>query len=758
MKLPSLRRAVRPSSITLATIVMVVGLFALGPAILDPIEQRTYDLRVRARGAVKPSPAIVIAAVDEKSLAAEGRWPWPRSKLAALVDALSRDGARVIGFDVAFAEPDENPGLAVLAELNREVAARPVTDPRLAALLRQRRDDADNDAVLAKAIKRSSAAVVLGYFFHLRKEDLGYPLDRAEIARRLNRIGASRYPVIASRAPDLDDVPLVRAYAPQPNLDILTAAASSSGFVSAMNDEDGVLRWMPLAIGAGDGVFPSLALLCAWEYRHRPPLVLRVGPYGVDGVEMGDEFIPTHENGQLLLDYLGPPGTFPYVSVTDVLRGAVPAGTFAGKVVLVGATALGTHDLLTTPFSPVHPGAELHATVIDNILTRRLLHRQLWWKAIDLLAIVVLTGLAGIFLPRLGALAGLLLQIGLFGGYAVLAVWLFTRFGMWIGMAYPLMAVSISYTGLTAYRFLGEQRERRRIKSAFRQYVAPLVVEEMLKDPGHLKLGGEEKTLTVLFCDLESFTTHSEKYGAREMFEILSEYYGRVTAQVFAHWGTLKEYVGDELMAFFGAPLEQPDHAQRACAAALAMRDQRLALNAEWAARGRPPLRARTGINSGPMLVGNIGSKYRFAYGVLGDQVNLGSRLEGLNRVYGTEILVGENTAGLVGEAFRLRELDTVRAKGKQQAIRVYELLARAGTALPPGQEKAIALYAGGLEAYRKQRWREALSIFEEALAAWPGDGPAAVLAGRCRAFQATPPVGSDGVFVQTLSSYKDVA
>jgi adenylate cyclase len=309
---------------------------------------------------------------------------------------------------------------------------------------------------------------------------------------------------------------------------------------------------------------------------------------------------------------------------------------------------------------------------------------------------------------------------------------------------------------LTAYRYLTEERERKKIKGTFRQYVAPLVVEEMLKHPGQLKLGGEEKVLTVLFSDLEGFTTYSERHTPGEMIALLSEYYARMTEQVFAYRGTLKEYVGDELMAFFGAPFEQPDHAERACAAALAMREQRLALNAEWEAIGRPRLKARTGINSGPMLVGNLGSKYRFAYGVLGDQVNLGSRLEGLNRVYGTDILVGENTALLVRPAFLLREVDLVRVKGKSQPVRVYELLARSGASLSPEQEKAVAFHAAGLEAYREQRWDEAVDLFEQALAAWPEDGPSRTMAARCRKFTEAPPPGEwDGIFEQTLESLK---
>jgi adenylate cyclase len=307
------------------------------------------------------------------------------------------------------------------------------------------------------------------------------------------------------------------------------------------------------------------------------------------------------------------------------------------------------------------------------------------------------------------------------------------------------------YIALTVYSYMTEQRERKKIKGTFKQYVAEHVVEEMIKDPSRLKLGGEEKVLTVLFSDLEGFTTYSERYSATEMTEILSEYYNRVTEQVFLHRGTLKEYVGDELLAFFGAPIDESNHALLACEAALAMREQTVALAAEWAKIGRPHLRARTGINTGPMVVGNLGSKYRFAYGVVGDQVNLGSRLEGLNKVYGTDIIIGENTARLVENSFQLRELDMVRVKGRKQVVRIYELIGKSDTAIVPAHEQALWAYAEALEAYRKGMWTEALGLFHQALRLREDDGPSRTLARRCLEYRDTPPEPWDGVYDQQI-------
>jgi adenylate cyclase len=732
--------SIRPATITFCTVLLVVVLFLTGTPILEMIELKTYDLRFLSRGRLQPSPAVVMAVIDEKSLATEGRWPWPRSKLATLVDILSRDGAKVIGFDIGFLEPDENTELGFIAQLGRKVDALDIKNARLSDFIKESRKHADNDLALANAIRNSSAAVVLGYFFHMNESDLDQPLQRGQIDRQLARISRSKYPLVIYKDREPKAAPFLRAYAPQSNLEMFTAAAGSSGYFNVTTDRDGDVRWLPLTVQCGQDIFPPLAVACAWFYLNRPQLMVKVALYGVEGIQMGGLFIPTDENGQLLINYLGPPRTFPYFSISDILRGKLPKDTFKDKIVLVGATAMGTHDLRSTPLSPVYPGVEVHATVIDNILRQDFMTKPKWTRAYDLLAIIVLGVLTGIALPRMGAIRGLGLAAGLFILHVLAARWLFVTSRVWLNMVYPLLALSTNYTALTAYHYVTEERERKKIKGAFRHYVAPIVVEEMLKEPGRLKLGGEEKVLTVLFSDLAGFTSYSERYRPNEMVNILSDYFSHMTEHIFDQQGTLKEYVGDELMAIFGAPLEQPDHAHRACAAALAMRDRLHALRSDWAKIGRPALKARTGVNSGPMLVGNLGSRYRFAYGALGDQVNLGSRLEGLNKEYGTEIIVGENTARLVEGSFLLREMDMVRVVGRQQCVHIYELVAASAAQLPTEKQRALSAYAAGLDAYCRQQWKEALSLFDEALALWPEDGPSRVMAERCRIYQASPP------------------
>ena len=737
-----------PASLMVASLLAILTLYALDVYILDLIELKTYDLRFLWRGPEKPAPAVAMVVIDEKSLEVEGRWPWPRSKFARLIDLLSRDGAKVIGFDVIFSEPDENSELALIDEIRGRLNTLAIEDPRLRSFMAERRRNADNDVALAEAIKRSPAAVVLGYFFH-DQSTLAHQLDPDETERRLQRIAGSAYPRIRRAGLSGQEPPLIKGYAPQTNLALFSDVAASSGYFSLQGDRDGVLRWMPLVIQGGGDLFPPLALLCAWHYMGRPQLTVEVGRQGIEGITMGDRLVPTDEAGRLLVNYLGRPKTFPHISVADVLAGAVAPGTFKDRIVLVGATAVATYDLRNTPFDPRYPGTEVHATVIDNILTQRFMARPEWSRVFDVLAIVGMSTLTGVALTRLSPLRGVLFTAVLFTLYVLLTRWVFIGDRLWLNMVYPLLALLTVYIALTLYHYVTEQRERRRLKTTFKQYVSEHVVEEMVKDPSRLRLGGEEKVLTVLFSDLEGFTSYSERYSAHEMTEILAEYYNRMTERIFAHGGTLKEYVGDELLAFFGAPVEDDQHARHACETALAMRDERLALVEEWAKLGRPRLRSRTGINSGPMVVGNLGSKYRFAYGVVGDQVNLGSRLEGLNKVYGTDIIISENTARLVDGAFVLRELDMVRVLGRAQAIRLYELIGKTGIALEPEHERALQAYAEGLEAYRKGKWSDALSLFQQALTVRPEDKASRTMAQRCLAYQVSPPEPWDGVFEQ---------
>ena len=689
-----------------------------------------------------------MAVIDERSLDEQGRWPWPRSKIADLIDKLNKDGAKVIGFDIGFLEPDENSTLKLINQLENQISALNINNNKLSDFIKTGKAKADNDLALAKAIKNSSAAVVLGYFFHTSKAGLGYEISPKEINRRLKQIDPSKYPLIIYEDQKPEYSPFLNAYAPETNLELLTKVADASGYFNTTPDPDGVLRWAPLIIQFGENIFPPLAIQCVWQYLDKPQLMVDVVIYGVEGIQMGKRFIPTDEYGRILINYLGPPNTFPTISITDILNDKYQKGIFKDKIVLIGATAEGIYDLRNTPFSAVHPGLEVHANVIDNILTGDYLKIPKRANVYNLISIIIIGSLIGFVIPRLNALKGAIFAVTIFFAFILTACWLFMYFGVWLNMVYPLLALSVIYISITIFRYFTEEKKRKEIKSAFSRYAPSNVVNEISHNPDKLKLGGEEREISVLFCDLAGFTKYSELYEPNAMIQIISEYFNEMTEQVFAFEGLLKEYVGDELMAIFGAPLEQKDHAKRACLTALAMRDRLRVLRPIWEGKGRPSLRARTGVNSGTMLVGNVGSKYRFSYGALGDNVNLGSRLEGINKIYGTELLIGENTAKLVEGSFLLREIDFVRVKGKEKPVRIYELLGEFNTVLPENTEKAFNYYAEGLDAYRSQCWSDAIDLFKKGQELYDADKTFEVMSLRCRINQRQPPQTDwDGAF-----------
>ena len=745
--------SVNPASLTLCAVVLVIILFLTGIPILDLIELRTYDLRFKSRGALEPSPAIVMAVIDEKSLDTEGRWPWPRSKLAHLVDILSQDGAKIIGFDIGFLEPDENSYLKFIDQLDHRIDALGIKDMKLVDFIRESKTEADNDTTFANAIKNSTAPVILGYFFHMTEAGLNYRIDQTERDRQLKRIDHSKYPLILYEDQDMEMSPFITAYAPEGNLDIFAMATKSSGYFNMLPDSDGAARWMPLIIQCGEDIFSPLSIQCTWHYLDQPQLMVKVAGYGgegsVEGIQMGERFIPTDENGKMLINYLGPPKSFPHFSITDILHGNLPKGTFRDKIILVGATAVALYDLRVTPFSPIFPGLEVHATVIDNILEQRFLSKPRWAGVYDLLSIIVIGVLVGTILPRLSALKGILFASGLFILLILMARWLFISSGMLFNITYPLLALSLIYTSSTVFHYLTEERERKKIRGAFSYYVSSAVVNEMLKNPDQLKLGGDKKDLSVLFSDIRGFTTISEGLSPEDLVHLLNEYLTVMTDVVFKYDGTLDKYMGDAIMAIYGAPLDQQDHSARACHSALEMMEELKKLNKKWISEGKTPMDIRIGINTDMMMVGNMGSDQRFDYTVMGDAVNLGSRLEGINKNYKTNIMISEFTYERVKNEFVCMEVDYVRVKGKTLPVKIYQLLAH--NSVPETNRQAISLFHKGLDLYRQEKWDEAIKIFQGVMEIDKGVGAAEVYIQRSRDLKANPPTPDwDGVFIMT--------
>jgi len=738
--------SLNPVSLTVLLTLLILSLFVVQVDLFEIVELKTYDFRFLSRGAKSPRPDVVMAVLDEKSLKSEGRWPWPRSKMAKLIEVLSRDGAKVIGFDIIFAEPDENSSIQFIRQIEQKMKHYRVENEGVKAFIEESKASADNDLALAEAVKASKAKVVLGYFFHMSQGELDFELDDKDKEDQMRRITGSRYPIVFLARQDRAADSFVRAYAPQANLALLAGATDAAGYFNMIPDKDGVVRSMPLAIQCGKDIYSPLSIQCIWNYLGRPPLVVQVASYGVEGIRMGNLVIPTDENGHMLINYLGPEKMFPDYSITDILQGKVPKGAFKDKIVLVGATAIGLYDMRNTPFAAVYPGLEIHATVIDNILEKAFIHKPKWTRIFDAMAIVLFALILGLLIPRLSAIKGVVLTSGVFVLYIFVAQWLFSHALLWVNMVYPLLGLVLIYTSLTIYRYLTEERERKKIRGAFSYYVSSAVVNEVLKNPEKLKLGGDMKELTVLFSDIRGFTTISEGLGPEQVHRLINEYLTAMTNIVFKHCGTLDKYMGDAIMAIYGAPVDQPDHAQQACYTALEMMQVLNELNAGWAREGKPVLDIGIGINTGMMMVGNMGSEQRFEYTVLGDAVNLGSRLEGANKSYLTHILISEFTYDKVKGEFLCMEMDSVRVKGKTRSVKIYQLMGRKDASL--SQAETIRYFHQGLQFYKEQKWDKALEAFKTVSAMDKGVYAAQIYMERIASLKSNPPSPDwDGAF-----------
>jgi adenylate cyclase len=668
--------------IALAVIVVVGALFLWAPDFLQAVEVRLYDVHFKLRGP-QPQTAerVVIAAIDEKSLAALGRWPWPRSLMADLIRKLSADGAKIIAVDILLSEPEVSGELRAATQLSERLRTLGLAGSSAGSAVQRELDafgrEADHDHQLAEAV-RESGRVILPLVFEVGPDRSGPPPEPSGTAFKSALVSFRHYDERALYPPPVSR----RATPPIPGL---AEAAQTLGHVTMLADRDGTTRWEAVAFEDQGRYYPSLAVQAVRLATGVEPTKLTLD-FGRD-LTVGSVAVPLDPRDRMLINYAGPGGTFRHLSAVDLLTGKVPPEAVRDRIVFVGATAAGTYDLRVTPTSPIMPGVEKHANVAANILSGRFLRRPDWVELVELAGILCFPlGLAWL-LPRLrpavsvGAVA--LVWAALFG-----AVHLAFLGGLWLPVVYPTLALGLTFLGITVYRLLTEERQRLWTKRAFQQFVSPEVVEQLMDNPAALQFGGEMRNLTVLFSDIRDFTPYTERHPPHEVVQMLREYLTKMVDQVLAQQGTLDKFIGDGVMAIFGAPVPLSDHAERACRAALGMIRELEALQARWAAEGREPFRIGIGINTGDMMVGNLGSEQLFDYTVAGDGVNVAARVESRNKEYKTEtsIIISETTYLAAKDVLDVRRLGEATVKGKTRPVVVYELLGIRTTTEPvPG-------------------------------------------------------------------------
>jgi adenylate cyclase len=702
----------------------LVPLRILDPAPLEEIRLRTFDFYQSLRPRETVSRPVVIVDIDEASLKEIGQWPWPRTILADLVTRLAELGVVAIGFDIIFAEPDRmSPSIAATSFRNLDDDTR-----------NKLRTLPSNDEVFAQAIRRSR--VVLGQ----AGSATAAPRSQAEAALQTG---------FAVRGPDATPF-LVTFAGLLRNVPVIEQAAAGRGVFSVLPERDGIVRRVPLVMRAQGAMAPSLSIELLRVVTNSSAILVRTDQAGVQSVAVPGLQVPTDQNGRFWVHF-NKHDPARYVSAKDVLQGRVPRDRVEGKLVLMGTSAVGLLDIKTTPVSAAIPGVEIHAQILESALTKSSLTYPNYAVGVELLVAVFVGLMIIIVAPMLRA--SIIIALGAIVAAALIGTswYLYSQYNLLIDFTYPLISSALVYLALVFMNYVKEQKQRQQIRAAFGYYLSPALVEQLARSPEKLVLGGEERRMTVLFSDVRGFTTISEhyKHDPQGLTRLMNQFLTPLTNAIIERKGTIDKYIGDAIMAFWNAPLDDPEQEINACEAALEMLaradrlNQQFKRDAEQNGGKYMPLNVGIGLNTGPCVVGNMGSDFRFNYSVLGDTVNVASRLEARTKDYRIPIVIGAQTEQQAKEKFATIEIDRIQVKGKSEPETVFTVLGHAELRQDPNFQDLRELTAGMLRSYREQDWTRALEAIERCRKAGEGFGIAALYdmyAERIEAFRRTPP------------------
>ncbi len=663
------------------------------------LNSMVYDIRMRidlAQKNEKNPSTVAIVDIDEKSLATHGRWPWPRNKMAMLLEKLRNHGVIVIAFDIIFSEPERNVVQRILQNESTSDKIAPGTKLELEKL----QSYFDNDKIFSETIEGDD--VVLGFVLTSNPHD---------------HIGMLPKPILELTKEQAENTLLNKMPGHITDIELLQKSAKGAGFVTSLTDNDGIIRHYPIVLQHGDSIYPSLALSTAMEY-------LLINELGFDFAELADKSlvlenillgnkpVPTDEKGQVLIPYQGLSGTYEYFSASDILTDKVPAGALRNKIVFIGTSAIGLGDLHATPFESNFPGVEIHATVADILLSGTFPTEPDWDFGALLFMILFFGTLFALFAPFLSVAWALFTPMILIAVLVYFNSWLWQYHEIYLStFTVYLMMFAISIVNI-AYGFLFESRKRTQMKEMFGQYVPPAHVEQMTESKKAYTFEGESRNMSVLFADIRNFTGISEKLSANNLKQLLNDYFTPMTKIVFDNNGTIDKYVGDMIMAFWGAPLENKNHALDAVKAGFAMLKAADTMGQEFAQMGADEIKIGIGINTGNMNVGDMGSKYRRSYTVLGDSVNLSSRLEAATKFYHVNFIISELTLSELHNEVFVRHLDRVKVKGKEQAVNIFQPICMRDEATEDLKNE-IRLHGEALKYYYNAEWNKANEAFK---------------------------------------------
>lgn len=726
------------ASLSIAVMVLLLmhasGVLQFG--FIKRLENFTYDVRLNLMMPSTQDDRIVIVDIDEKSLLEQGRWPWGRNKLATLVDKLFDDyKIKVMGFDVVFAEKDESSGLKSLEEIESNYLK---SDENFHQLVAELKPKLDYDQIFADSLKTRN--VVLGYYF--TQEVKG------------SMVGSLPSPSFVEGSFKGKSINFKQATGFGANLEVLQRNAMAGGHFNPDPDDDGITRKVPMLMEYKGGFYEALPIAVSRIAMGIPRLEagfaegLGVGKKyaGLEWLKLGGKHIPVDDKISALIPYRGRQGSFPYVSATDVLSGKVSPDVLKDRIVLLGTTAPGLMDLRATPVQNIYAGVEVHANMIAGILDQNIKERPAYTMGAEFVMLLLVGLLLAVLLPVLNPLLATALTAGVFIFTVIFNLFIWQFANLVLPLASLLLMISLMYVLNMSYGFFVESRGKRQLAGLFGQYVPPELVDEMAKDPEAFSLEGESRELTVLFSDVRGFTTISEGLDPKQLTQLMNEFLTPMTHVIHHNRGTIDKYMGDAIMAFWGAPLVDNNHAKHALQAAMGMMKSLDELQKQFVAKGWPAIKIGVGLNTGMMTVGNMGSEFRMAYTVMGDAVNLGSRLESLTKNYGVYIIVSEFTKAKVPE-YLYRELDIVRVKGKDEPVAIFEPICEVGQEDKATKDE-LKLYRETLRLYRAQSWDLAEMQFINLQKINPQRYLYQIYAKRIEFFRQNPPGEDwDGVF-----------
>ncbi|MFT5398536.1 MAG: adenylate cyclase [Planctomycetota bacterium] len=739
-----LQRLIRLALSTLILLVLLIdtsGYYKY--SFLQQLENWTYDTRLNFTRLDTLDDRIVIVDIDENSLAEIGRWPWGRDKLATLVDNLfNHYKSNAVGFDIVFAEKDESSGL----EMFERLASTDLKHDELyQQTLRKIRPSLKHDEIFAQSLLDKN--IVMGYYFKTNLQD-GESGVTGMLPPALARMDAQWS----------ERLPINKAQGFGGNLEILQSSAKSGGyFDNPFVDSDGVFRRVPLIQSYQDHLFASLALATTQAYLDAPGVELSVESEGskdgkeyfaLESLNLGEYRIPVDSNGAVFVPYRGVQGSFPYIPAHEVLSRQTKTELLEGKVVLIGTSAPGLLDLRSTPVQNIYPGVEVHANIISGILDQRIKHKPAWTIGYEFILLVLIGVVMAVILPLLSPV------LAAVGTLTISALVIVGSFIAWqnnliLPLASPMLLIVLIFVWHMTFGFFIESRGKRQLANLFGHYIPPELVDEMSESPDEYSLDGENREMTVLFSDVRGFTTISEGMDPKQLTQLMNALLTPMTRVIHKNRGTIDKYMGDAIMSFWGAPMADSEHARHALYAAMDMMDELKIMQDDFIERGWPAVNIGIGLNTGNMNVGNMGSEFRMAYTVLGDAVNLGSRLEGLTKNYGVNIIVSESTKNEVPE-FVFRELDLVTVKGKNEPVAIFEPIGHKND-LEKSVTAELTSYKKALQNFRAQSWDKAEMDFFNLTRSYPDRFLYEVYLDRIGTYRKDPPGDDwDGVFKHT--------